>query len=1070
MQKIIVVKTEKSLIDVLSLTYDELYDMVADNYKNNILKLFLELKKIRKVYPAVNEIKDVVVHAVYQSRFSVPLIGKFTDVEASLPWNYSLPSQVPADALRIITLSRKKYAKGVVPANILVDILGFSIKNNDFKISKIGAALKNIIHLEHLRYNPAKILLNYMSFKSVPKLFEPKAIEMKPIDDPFVNNVKKYLKLRDIYTSIEMFISDIIKVSSVPDLWLTDELTDDMIEMMQKSNKTSQDMVTIAKLKNEDTIKKAILVKFINTKYPEKNITFKMSLGSILARLTKAEVDDVMTYYTEFMTNYNNQKNNNCEHVTLVAAMDNAIKYSKKMKIMKKLEEFMDDRVKIDSLITCTKCKYPLMCPHLYRKYILQWSGVQPTDIQEEMTIFVDDTVRETFKGFCKICMEEIADYTMGDIADDSQRTLYKGVFSFLWKSIIAIYQTLIFSKPVPVIDFCVMLSDIIMPALINSGIPELNQALNIFLHDDILTYKIQMYVLLFIYAVIVNIIRYNSFNPDNKYIKVKPIEKVSGTDPSKFVEVFLARFDTIHRYVYKSVEINLISVFKTVYVLISKTKEVAFLIKNPNNQHLAIFNDLNCTTMFKYAYKMAIIVGDLDENSSYSKIFSVIFGIEMADFLKDISTNLMQNFYIPKNINNVTEAYIRFMKYVKTNERDFVPAPERTISFGDPTTTMSYNLIPPPPREFKGKLSLIFDSKGNPHNWNKYICDDGDIKSRKEPIPEGKKFSDYVCGICNIKFGDTFTIKNEELSDVVSRMIKFKTFFMFYYVKCPAGTVHVFENSTCKQCGATRKMLAARDIEAAKKYYEKYKETYKNKLEELNRLPAEESFQYSDYVINLINTNVALLSIAEKYKIPTMQLEVLGRIEGLLTSEVSSETASKVESIYDNSILRLKTYVMLTYKIYNIYRFSSRLLESHDRINVIKVYEDLKFGENVVRELETLPDIPVSYNNNIENLWKKPVEPVQVYQTILYTLCEILQWIEKTTNTTLTNYIINYIVTEDSFMCKTDKYNSKHFNHKINYDINPEDIEFDDEDTFDAEEVGFYEVDADYVKVKGND
>lgn len=1093
MQKIIVVKTERTAVDILSLSYEEIYDIVFKlgsdlakfdiNYVS-ILNLFLEIKRNRTVFPSLRDISDVIMHFIYHSKYSIPHV-KLTNLESDIPWVYAWPKDIEPGHFRLKTSSRKVTSTTVTPSWMMVDVSGFTIGEHSYTTDKYKNALMNIIWL-HKWYSSAArnfIKNNRLAIPS-PKVLSLKILtesEYPVIKNELIDFMRKYINIRQSHHSLSELLSEVFAIRDIDtDILLTDNIGDLQTKTMDNYKQVLHDKIKKSELQIKDIVKKCVIVKYISVKYKDRNINnetgasafnINMSLIEILSKFSAAEVKDIELYYSDYIAIKNAQLHNKCPHVKLVDDLFYATKIDKKIALLKELEALMIMPADNNEYITCNLCKFNIICPHQYKKYKMEFVNAEPRDIDEMLSTYVDETVSESFIGFCRICMEEIAYYTLGELVIDGQRTLYKRIFSYIWTSAINIYQTILFSKYVPVYDFCVIMVDTVLPIIISSDIPDLIQSLNTFLKDDILTPKLQLYSLMFIYSVILHMIRLSIVNPDRIYVKVKLTEKVSGTEMSKYATVILARFENMHRHITRSVQDikndkDIMNMFYKVYTRTSRADNAIFMIKDSGCLDVVILNAINATSMFKYAYSLAIMLGDLKPDAEHAIIFKTIFGVEVNEFLRHPHMDLMEHLYMPTSDRKEAKLYRQYVEYMKTNTLSYDIVKEESMlmsrryeSYG---AELECNKVKKKSSETSTRLSLIFDKNGNTHNWTKYLATDKKIRSRKELLPEGHKFVTFVCDICDTRMDNRLEYDNDTLKVAVKAVSTFKTFFMFYAVKCPENVVHKFVKAVCEFCGITRKILAGHDMDSAKTYYKKYKSAF-DKAQVIVPPPEVKYLPYSES--SAVEDNGSIATVADIAKVPKHMIEYLGRTENIKEDQILMAGIQYPDTVYATSILRLKNYILIANRLYNIYKYKTIIKNVQDRADIQSVYNSLNFTEVDIRKLEDLPEIPSKFLSNSNSMWYKlKFTPEQVYTYTLNILCQLICWIKTTTNMPLAKYITRYILTEDKYTQYTDIWNTVHFNRfasEIKEDY--EDIEYEEEI---GEDEKFYEIDAEYLNV----
>lgn len=131
--------------------------------------------------------------------------------------------------------------------------------------------------------------------------------------------------------------------------------------------------------------------------------------GSILTQLKPAEKKIVEAEYNQRIKYFDAVINNKCPHVRIAQMFRRALKMQDKNKYYTQLKAFFGAT---SGMITCSKCKFDIMCEHTKVRFELENDRADHKEIASRLLKFVDNTASYG-KYFCKICHEVVSS---GDI------------------------------------------------------------------------------------------------------------------------------------------------------------------------------------------------------------------------------------------------------------------------------------------------------------------------------------------------------------------------------------------------------------------------------------------------------------------------------------------------------------------------------------------------------------------------------------------------------------------------------------------------------------------------------
>ena len=420
----------------------------------------------------------------------------------------------------------------------------------------------------------------------------------------------------------------------------------------------------------------------------------------------------------------------------------------------------------------------------------------------------------------------------------------------------------------------------------------------------------------------------------------------------------------------------------------------------------------------------------EIDKELSHKSIFDTIPLIPKEKFLKKFTERQWNNYYAIWLFNTKSYKYTalppspEYLEYsnlldVKQNRiddlvyRQLESAPLLRVG----TETVLYD----GKRFKKANLALGYNQDGTRFKWDKYKYSNGKEYNLKEVIDNLKELT-------NVKLIDELHEKksynkifesptnNTKIENALIDLNTIKSFFDYYSIRCPLGTVHVYKNKQCTKCKITLQIEKNRD----KSYYNKYEkyyfksiDLYKNgileiindtmKVSQLKKEPPYKMGNWSDY--NKFIDNIVFVTKADKNLLINLGLSNNRFLDDLKQRPIET-------NINDKRI-----------KIDNIISYYSSLIVDYYKLKTHKSRYELPFylyNLKIKMDYKKLPDIlNKDFYSTIKQMrMDKNIDTL--YKYVNYTFYETLNTIgANIEGKKIIGVFVNHILEVEETFCK---------------------------------------------------
>jgi hypothetical protein len=194
---------------------------------------------------------------------------------------------------------------------------------------------------------------------------------------------------------------------------------------------------------------------------------------------TSPDANLVLAEYDNRLKEWELQLDNTCPHVNLLRQYRAADSLYRQRSLMRRIQEYLPTKLPQQTWISCKRCSFRLMCPHVLTLHDLKQQQAPYETIRRALAKFADETQASsaTYTTFCKICSEELF-FRAEDARDIEAIGAIGGLNSdfrkFLWGKMMRIGDPprgvpplLRYSQPVDPSRFAAEASDICHPLAI---------------------------------------------------------------------------------------------------------------------------------------------------------------------------------------------------------------------------------------------------------------------------------------------------------------------------------------------------------------------------------------------------------------------------------------------------------------------------------------------------------------------------------------------------------------------------------------------------------------------------
>lgn len=1087
-ESINVISIQQSLQDLSDVRdvdrYYLLEEMAKDTkFNKETMLAFDEMYYDYRPLPNVNSFKDILLSQVLMDSRYIPTVQLDITAKGNEPWKYYVPKDVPPKTTRTVLPRRKKIlfkigdkvSNFIAPQGQIIDIVSINNKLLD-KYLKSMFMTTSFINEHNLMKN--KNFINCANIKVSQMVISLKAIDLEPEYTAFIKNFKDFNVFADKYYTEDSFIIDILRlnlrgvlISYMEDNYIPIEAYKRLLSKEENKKKKVQHDLT----KNKLQIKLKVYTNILKNNFGNK---YKISgkLSTILTELPKDIQKYVEDEYSKKMTYNEAVCANKCPHVKLFKDMNKVKSVLQKKEYLEQLETFMLNKEELQKFIVCRRCKFNIICPHLYRMIKLTIDNRAGMSIRKELEMYIDPLIDNNFKSYCKICHEQMFDANFDEIQGEfsSYRIIYTELYKFSWSKIFEIYPTLRFNPRITPFDMGNYLIFAFFPLMVKSKIPTVEIAINMYIQSNEVSPTLKVCVLCYIYGYILNIIRAYISDPDPRYTKVGLEENITSRNTSKYAEAILKRFISMHRSIFNTAEdINIEELFTDIYVNIAQVGK-GFYIESLGNPNTMIFAKIITDSTFNYAYHIANLIKDVKLELKptiqyYEKSIEQVLGKSVQSITRGTNSFDYTTIYLPKDDNTLTKTFddnlhfktvlksmqgraIRnyqvFIQRVKDQEYDMEPLlkKERIYILYSIIMTAICQFVMKATKMYKGRfyttdphITAVYNENGIEHNWDTIVYSDGtEVLKKDAGLKKQGRIVNYKSSTTGILRTQTNRLNQHKTREAYFRKMNKKVFFEFYKTRCPKGGLHEFGKAICTKCGYI-------DNKYDNTYYEKYKKNYEKETEILENAvhsnTKEKKIPRKNVVSDWRYNKQAIIEASKLVSIPLAVLGSIGAMENRTPTEVYTDQKRPDLPKYRNDLqlIMLMDHYYNTACIYNQMR-SNNIIEYDQLVKFLK--SNGIEASDISNFKNYLPDnLYLKYNKTVDEVrndkTKSPEEIYKVYLQSLYAFIYDISTINTKTKK-IAIYLLNNIINQELATCLSNgKYDRTLFKRKDTSNIN---------------------------------
>lgn len=1032
----------QDLSDVRDLDrYDLLTQMAKETKQDKETMLaFDEMYYDYTPFPSVKTFTDILLRYVLLQKKYTPTIKMDLDAQGNTPWAYFIPKEIPEGVVRttlpvrkrvIVEYGSEKPTTVIIPEGQLVDII--KINNKDVK-KFIKSLFLTSEYVSIYSSQKNKNLINCNKIKESRLLIDLKPIKLDPNYNGFLKSFKDFNIFRDNYYFEESFVSDIIRlqlrqffIEYIEDYNIPEEAYTKILN----EKKNTEKYVALTKEKNKNIVTKSIYINIIRNNFQDKYRTTGR-LSSILSELPKDVRKYVDDEYTKKTTFIQATVDNKCPHVKIYKDMNKKVALKDKARLLRQLEPFMANRNERHKFITCNKCNFDIICPHLYKFIKLQIDNRAGMSIRRALEMYIDPLIDNHYISYCKICHEDLFESNYDEIETEftSYKVIYSELYKFTWSKCLEIFTTLKFNPKISPYDFGNYIVFSMFPIFIKSKHTLTNQEINVYVQKGQVDPLLKVIVLCYIYGYLLNVIRAYIADPSTRFIKITLDEGISSRNVSKYAEAFLRRFEGIHRPIFNQVgDVNIQELFLEIYTYIAKEGK-NFSIETTSNTNALVYYKIINNTTFLYALHIANLLNYVNMGlkptvDEFEKLIEKVLGKTVSSIVHGHKQFNYSDIYIPKegptnvfdnnlSLNNIRKAipgriirnYQIYIKGVLDEERDIESLLKKEkifyyyslllTSYCEFVMTATKN-YKPPIETTDPSITALYNENGKPHVWDILVYDDGQEKKVGSPIHKYIRIVDYKSSTENILRSNTYKLNKEKTLKAYLENEARNIFFKFYHIRCPEEGIHKFQDGICSKC-------KYEDGSNSDAYYKKYKKIYEDERNKLNKAEKE---KYSDLVSKKISSHTTrsnwsynvkpIIEVSKLISIPNVVIESIGAMENRSVSEIYSGTnrCPLPEHRYSIQLALIMSHYRNTLSIYNQIR-ADKVMDGLDFTKFLKKYNIPP--SDVSSMMNFLPEnLYDKYNELIDQVSDDPTKsPADIYNVYLESICNFILDLSK--------------------------------------------------------------------------
>lgn len=1121
-EKINILSVEKTIPGLDSINDHELLELLKKmSYECKVdkedMRGFYDMFFQQVKPPNIDSFKEILITYILKDPKFTPYIKLDLSARSTQPWDYYIPKESPKDTVRVTLLQPKrvlveqvngKLIPLIMPQGQIVDIKNINMINLNliksmFRTVEYHQVIQNIYSNYRTRCHPC-----YSS-----KLTPLKYIDLDEHINHFIeqiNNIGTYYRKQMTYNN-QFIFSSLINNLLPTYIKYIQEGNLDTITLHNIRLKRDTQIKTILnnKLKSIEEVKNNIMKDLIKLHFPEvyKLYHQRVNYKDIFKKLDNKSVNFIQREYETKEEFKKAMEANRCPHLEILRKFRLAKEFKIKRKWYLELKPFISNPNETKHFHTCKRCKFNIICSHITQSIEGVLNNTSGMEIREKLDWYRDRMDKSQHQYLCRICTEVLFDLNYDEIQGETYKILYTEIFKYLWSQSLNIFVTLRITPKVNIFDFCSIIVYGILPIITRSSIPDIKNKMNSYIQTGQLDVEFKVFIILYIYAYILNMIRFNLSNPGSAYVHIQLEENIKGKNISNYAEAIVARFLTIHRSTFNQItEINTADLLITIYTELAKS-DSTFAIEQMNSLETIIFNEVIKNTIFNYSFQIATIMEKIDVSnkelniSEYENIVNEILGMRIQDIAKGKEKNTYLQVYQPSydipavkkyqsiiakpklRLNDISKiikgrtifSFGLFMRKFSERESktddifDQLIEPEKKIKY---IANIYYKILTSilnATKKWKRRkytddknITAIFGENGKEHKWDVLIYDDGtEIKrGTGDGIKKYKEIVDYKDSTTGIIRSETQNQNVKKTKDAYTRNTKKKVFFNFYKIKCPENGIHNFSNGkSCSKCGLI-------DGHQQDSYYTKYYDTFLTEISEsqgqtsaLRKKGLDELKHYKP--IQWKYNIRPIIEVSKLISQPQSVIESIGAMEGRTVDDVklNRNRPPFPSSLYDPQLTLPISHYQWAVSTYNRFIFDNM----DNELTFLKHIKSAGINmTDVINNKGKFPkDIYVSYNNIL--YWVLQDDNIKIedkYLCVIEMLCSFIIDLSKISNITkeIAKYLMDSIIKDEFYTTM----GSKHFDRTVfktatsiflgDQDISEEVYENLDESKFEAE------------------
>lgn len=643
------------------------------------------------------------------------------------------------------------------------------------------------------------------------------------------------------------------------------------------------------------------------------------------------------------------------------------------------------------TMIPCTKCGVPFICPHLILMLELIIARKSQLEIASAIYPYKRDDSRVSY---CKICNEILTtvDYTeLHNVIDtDLSKFIYSEVSYILHK-----------------VQFPALTQmSSVYRGIINKIYPyiyEIDKKLSknkLALQSEIANKK-RLYIAIYTYAVLANTVTKDIYFKNFKY----------NTTVELFKQMIADIMYSYNNVIKQIPQMNVDSI-KNILVEAHRETTGKVAIKTTVSELIQLMegDDMyQYTQLFWHGKSMEYILGESFTNKSSTNLFGSIkqpntipqplikskwwkhlpYVVDQRHLQIDsfrlicefLRTNLYrQNMFVNVGIDKQTQlALVDFSpdhKKYNSELTKLLVLESQYLDIWRANYAKNYTVLkstPPTAYPLGGMpfiMARIYDSNGKEHKWK-----------------------NGVCTVCGEKLVDETIDKNKLIADIVKLNHDIDNFYLYYQVQCPEGGLH--DGIPCTKCG-----FSGRDPA----YYEKYVSIYNTR----NRIIASDIISTDDVIpikekllikYDFDESLSDVIAVADLLKINRKHLESIGMTEGIQYDLIKSGNYIPPQPEYNVDTQIYNIFSRIMYLIYEYNILKNYFNVGKDNPLAAFVHKE-KIEKYIMYDIgPNLPNIYDDFNEKFE-YFKQTRKPRDLQTWLIREFCNKLLIIHNTVTT----------------------------------------------------------------------